>query len=152
MQFSGTGNTIGLNILMLRAKSKRYKTLGKLALPASLCGVNEPLIFGTPIVLNPMLAIPFVLNPLISGLLAYILTVVGILPKLNGVFMFGVPFGISGFLAGGIMVALFQIVILIPLSYISYYPFFKKMDAIAYEEELKADNEVKESEVKYETI
>lgn len=134
-QFSGTGNTIGLNLLMLRAKSKRYRTLGKLALPASICGVNEPLIFGTPIVLNPMLAIPFILNPLISGILAYVLTIVGILPRLNGVFMFGVPFGLSGFLAGGWIVALFQLVILVPLSYVSYYPFFKKMDAVAFAQE-----------------
>ena len=134
-QFSGTGNTIGLNLLMLKAKSKRYRTLGKLALPAGICGVNEPIIFGTPIVLNPMLAIPFILNPLISGTLAYLLTIIGILPRLNGIFMFGIPFGISGFLAGGWRVAAFQLLILIPLSIISYYPFFKKMDAVAYSEE-----------------
>lgn len=135
-QFSGTGNTIGLNLLMLKAKSKRFRTLGKLALPAGLCGVNEPIIFGTPIVMNPMLVIPFIVCPLISGILAYILTVVGILPHLNGVFMFGVPFGLSGFLAGGWRVAFFQVAILVPLSLVCYYPFFKKMDATAYEEEL----------------
>ena len=134
-QFSGTGNTIGLNLLMLKAKSKRYRTLGKLALPAGICGVNEPIIFGTPIIMNPMLVIPFIGCPLISGLLAYILTIIGILPRLNGVFMFGIPFGLSGFLAGGWRVALFQLVILVPLSYFCYLPFFKKMDTIAYAEE-----------------
>lgn len=140
-QFSGTGNTIGLNILMLKAKSKRYRTLGKLSLPAGICGVNEPIIFGTPIVMNPMLVIPFILCPLLSGILAYVLTVIGILPHLNGVFMFGVPFGLSGFLAGGWRVALFQLLILVPLSYLCYMPFFKKMDAIAYKEE-QASKEV----------
>ena len=140
-QFSGTGNTIGLNLLMLKAKSKRYRTLGKLALPAGICGVNEPIIFGTPIVLNPMLAIPFILNPLVSGILAYVLTVLNILPRLNGIFMFGVPFGLSGFLAGGWRTCVFQLAVLIPLSYIMYLPFFKKMDNIAYREETAADVE-----------
>lgn len=49
--------------------------------------------------------------------------------------MFGIPFGLSGFLAGGWRVALFQLVILVPLSYFCYLPFFKKMDTIAYAEE-----------------
>lgn len=140
-QFSGTGNTIGLNLLMLRAKSKRYRILGKLALPAGICGVNEPLIFGIPIVMNPMLVIPFIGCPLLSGILAYVLTVLGVLPHLNGVFMFGVPFGLSGFLAGGWRVALFQLLILVPLSCLCYYPFFKKMDAVAYEQETNGENE-----------
>lgn len=55
----GSGATLGLNLLMLfRAKSQRFKTLGKLAIPAGICGINEPILFGTPIILNPIMAIP----------------------------------------------------------------------------------------------
>ena len=139
-QPTGTGNTIGLNILMLRAKSKRYKTLGKLALPSSIVGVNEPILFGTPIVMNPTLVVPFIVHPLLCGTIAYFLTLAGILPRLNGVFMFGIPVGLSGFIAGGWRVALFQL-LMIPFSYICYAPFFKKMDEEAYSEELAAETQ-----------
>ncbi len=137
-QFCGTGNTIGLNIAMLKAKSKRYRMLGKLALPASICGVNEPLIFGTPIILNPILAIPFLLNPIVSLLLAYVCTVAGILPRLNGIFMFGLPIGVSGFVSGGWRVAVFQLILCV-ISYFMYFPFFKIIDEQSYKEECMAD-------------
>src|SRR5699024_5567459 len=55
----GSGATIGLAILLLFfSKSKRYKTLGKISLPPAIFGINEPIIFGTPMVLNPFMFVP----------------------------------------------------------------------------------------------
>ena len=62
------------------SKSKRLKALGLLALPASLFNIGEPLIFGLPIVMNPLMMIPFVLGYMFVAIAAVILTTLGIIP------------------------------------------------------------------------
>lgn len=69
-----------LAIVMSFSKSKRLKALGLLALPASLFNIGEPLIFGLPIVMNPLMMIPFVLGYMAVAVLAVILTTTGIIP------------------------------------------------------------------------
>ena len=135
-QFGGSGMTIALVLMMVfLAKSERFKTLGKLALPANIFYINEPVVFGTPIVLNTTLIIPFVLAPLITQMLAYGLTVIGILPVLIGYQIpWSMPPIISGFIQGGWQVALFQ-VFSIFLTFAIYYPFFKIVDKQACLEE-----------------
>lgn len=132
----GGGATIGFAIwLAFFAKSQRYKTLGKVALPSSLVGINEPITFGTPVVLNPILIIPFLITPVITFSISYILKVVGFLTPLNGV---GVPLGtplvFSALIAGGPMHALVQ-VLLIALTFVIYYPFALMLDKKALAEE-----------------
>jgi len=64
----GSGTTIGLAILLLfKSKSQYGKTLGKVAFVPALFNINEPMIFGCPIILNPVLLIPFVLTPRIGA-------------------------------------------------------------------------------------
>ncbi|HAE60980.1 MAG TPA: PTS sugar transporter subunit IIC [Eubacteriaceae bacterium] len=141
----GSGATIGLAIAMLYATSKRYKTLGKLAILPSFLGINEPIMFGFPVVLNPRLLIPLIAVPFINVSLALGLTAVGILPRLAGIGSpLGTPMFINGFIEGGWRVAVFQ-VILVLISFAIYYPFFKKIDVEAYNEEINAEN-AKESE------
>lgn len=55
----GAGATLGLILLMMRSKVREFRTIGKLSLIPGICSINEPVIFGLPIVLNPILAIPF---------------------------------------------------------------------------------------------
>ncbi|MFV0395748.1 MAG: PTS sugar transporter subunit IIC [Coprobacillaceae bacterium] len=134
--FGGAGMTISLCVLMIFiAKSQRYKTLGKLALPANIFYINEPVIFGTPMVLNTTMLIPFILAPVVTILLAYGLTAVGILPVLIGYQIpWSMPPIISGFIQGGWQVALFQVFCLF-LTFAIYYPFFKIIDKQACAEE-----------------
>lgn len=135
-QFGGAGMTIALCILMIfAAKSDRYKALGKLALPANIFYINEPVIFGTPIVLNTALIIPFVLAPLVTQVLAYGLTAIGVLPVLIGYQIpWTMPPVVSGFIQGGWRVALYQVFSII-LTIAIYYPFFKIIDHQAKDEE-----------------
>ncbi len=137
----GGGGTLGLClVIFFFAKSNRFKQLGRLALPASLCGINEPLIFGLPIVLNPVIVIPFIITPLITFTIAYMFTKLGILPILNGMqISTGTPVIFSGWLAGGIKVALFQFVV-IAIQMLIYYPFFKTLDQQAINEESAIEN------------
>ena len=140
----GSGATLGICLYMtLKAKSKQYRTLGKLSWVAGLCGINEPLIFGMPVVLNPYMIIPFIAAPFISIVLAYFLTVINILPRLTTIIPLGTPVVMSGFLAGGSAgwrVALFQVAIII-ISALIYLPFFKVIDKKAYDDENVSESE-----------
>lgn len=137
----GSGATIGLAIALIFAQSKRYKTIGKLTLVPAFLGINEPLLFGLPIVLNTRFLIPFIVAPLLNAVLAIAGTAVGFLPKLRGIGTpLGTPIGVTGFVEGGWRVAVFQI-LLIGVSFLIYYPFFKKADAIALEDEIKVEEE-----------
>ncbi|MGT2667107.1 PTS sugar transporter subunit IIC [Streptococcus rifensis] len=129
------GTAIGLVILMLLSKTVRYKTLGKLAVVPAIFGITEPVIFGTPLVLNPTFAIPFIFNNVISLSIAYFLTVVGILPRLTGIGApTGTPILLNGLITGGWKVALFQ-VFQIFLWIALWYPFFKIAEKQAIEDE-----------------
>lgn len=136
----GSGATIGLSIAMLYAKSKRYKTLGKLAILPGILGINEPLMFGLPVVLNTKLLFPLVVAPLVNSALSIIATAVGILPRLRSIGVpMGTPIGISGFIEGGWRVAVFQLVLVV-ISFLIYYPFFKIIDKEAYNQELASED------------
>lgn len=62
---------------MLFSKSKTYRDLGRLAFPSALFDINEPVIFGFPIVINPLTMIPFILIPLVLATMSYILITIG---------------------------------------------------------------------------
>lgn len=129
VKVGGTGATLGLAILCLFfAHSKRLKTLGKLAFGPSLFNINEPLIFGMPIVLNPILIIPFVFITVLLTVLSYFVMSIGWVPPTNGVNIpWSTPPIISGFLACGWRGAIWQI-IEIGISVAVYFPFFRSED------------------------
>ncbi len=136
VQMGGSGGIIGLTILMtFFAKSARYRQLGRMAIVPAICGISEPVVFGTPLVLNVLMLIPMLAAPLLSFGLTYAMTVVGIVPVLNGIQVSsGTPILMSGFLAGGWQAAAWQIVIVL-LQMLVYLPFFKMMDKQSYDEE-----------------
>lgn len=135
--FGGGGSTLGLVIMMaFLGKSNRMKTLGRLSLPAGIFGINEPIIFGLPIVLNPLMAIPFILTPVVNTVIGYVATIAGIMPVTSGVQLpWTCPIIFSGFLVtGSFMGSLVQVVQLI-IDILIYYPFFKLLDKRYLEEE-----------------
>lgn len=139
--WSGLG--LGLVILMLRAKSKQYREVGKIALVPSLFGITEPLIFGAPLVLNFDLAIPFITNNTIALILSYVLTKIGIVAKFTGVqAIFGLPVGFHAAVQGSISIILLQLFIQLILSPILWYPWFKRLDNKTYKMEI--ENSVEE--------
>lgn len=132
----GAGGTLSLCMLLVFfCKAKKHKALGKLAIVPGCFTINEPVVFGMPLVLNPVLAIPFITVPLVQTVIAYAATAIGLVPRLNGVQVpFGTPIFINGFIAGGWRVAVLQAV-LIAIGFVMYIPFMKKADALALEEE-----------------
>lgn len=132
----GIGNTIGLNLnMVLFGKSVKYKMLGKLGILPSFFNINEPIMFGFPIILNPVIAIPFFLTPQITLLIAYLTMKIGIvaLPRL-AMGTLGIPMFVGGFMFCGITGLILEIVLTV-IATCCYYPFFKVADRIALKEE-----------------
>jgi cellobiose PTS system EIIC component len=128
----GPGNLIGLSTnMILFAKSKRYKTLGRLSFPPSIFNIIEPIMFGFPIVFNPLLVIPFVLVPLVSYTVGYLLLSIGIIGNpwvALPASVFTMPFVPGGFILGaGIAFGIFLVAVYL-FSVVSYYPFFRIAD------------------------
>ena len=134
----GTGNTIGLSMIMIfRCKSKRIRSLGKLAIVPGIFNVNEPVIFGLPLVLNPIMAIPFFLAPTVSVVISYASMFFGLVPLPTGV---TVPWTMPAPFAGWMMCnswegGALQIVLLIVTGLI-YYPFITSLDKQYVKEEV----------------
>jgi len=135
----GTGATLGLNIWMLRSKSNTIKSLGKASLVPSILNINEPLIFGAPIVFNPVLAIPFIL---VGGVINQVIVYLSMSLGLNNIpfNMFFVPFvpiGISGFLSNNDWRGIIVTALIVVVDLIVWYPFFKLYEKQTLEEEEK---------------
>ena len=99
---TGSGITGGLIIaIFLFSKRDDYKAIAKLAIPCGIFNINEPIIFGIPMVMNPLLGIPFFLAPIVSVALGYFLTKIGFAPLMVVDAPWTTPVGILGFLASG---------------------------------------------------
>lgn len=125
----GAGMTIGLIIAMvIVARSSRLKTMSKLALVPACFNINEPLVFGLPIVFNPLMLIPVAIAPMVSVLIAYISVSIGFMPLFIGVMApWSTPPIIGGFLVAGWQGAVTQIIAIVA-SVLVYYPFVKALD------------------------
>lgn len=121
----GGGNTLGFVLLMCFSHVKHLKTIGRLSLVPGICGINEPVIFGAPIVLNPVLAIPFVLMPCISIGLGYLVQSIGFVSMGYIVDPSFTPFFAQGFLSALDIRNVIFMCVLIMISMLVYYPFFK---------------------------
>ena len=146
--FGGGGSTLSLVILMVTVfKSERIKQLGKLSIVPGFFGINEPIIFGLPVVLNPVIAIPFILVPMMNLILSYFATLWGIIPPTTGVNLpWTTPIGFSGWLATGSWRASVWQIFLLVLGMMIYYPFIKTLDKKYLAEEAAAANESSEED------
>ncbi|MGL5949829.1 MAG: PTS transporter subunit EIIC, partial [Cetobacterium sp.] len=150
IQFGGSGTTLGLALtLFLLVRSKQLKELGKIAIIPSLFNINEPLSFGIPIMMNPMLFIPWITAPLISATVAYFAMASGLVAKATGVIVpWTTPAIISGFIATNSISGSILQVILIVVTGVVYYPFImawdkeKLVEEGAFEEVLEESQEL----------
>lgn len=125
-------------ILLFFCKSKQLKEIGKVAAPAAIFNIGEPIVFGVPNVLNPYMLIPSVfLVPIVTNLFFYFGFASGIVTPLSGAQVsMQVPVVLYGLVQGNWMVALWQL-LAIPLGVILYLPFYKAYDKKLLEDEQK---------------
>lgn len=143
----GGGATIGLAIsLLLFTKSKQSKAMGSLTVVPGLFNINEPLMFGLPVVLNVKMFIPFVLAPMVTVLITYFGMASGLVARPAGIVVpWTMPPVISGYLATGgrISGAVIQVISLLA-SIAVYYPFVRSSDKLnlkAEEDEAKQNRD-----------
>ncbi|WYJ84570.1 PTS system, cellobiose-specific IIC component [Enterococcus sp. DIV0840] len=133
----GSGCTIGLALLLaFKTKSQFASKLGKATLAPAIFNINEPLIFGTPIVLNPILIIPFILTPMVTATIAWFATQLGLVNRVIFTAPWTLPGPIGAYLAtGGDWRAAVLNVVLIIISVVIYYPFVMIYDNNELEKE-----------------
>lgn len=139
----GSGMTLAVVILLfLIGRSRQIKELGKLGGPPGIFNVNEPIIFGLPIIMNPLVLIPWILAPVVVTIITYFAMSTGLVPKPAGIIVpWTTPIGLNGFLATGNawQGAVLQIVNLLVVMGI-WWPFLKILDKNYYENEHKTSN------------
>ena len=129
----GSGNTLSLVLcVLIFAKNKGYKHLAQAAFFLSIFNINEPILYGLPIMFNPIMIIPFLIAPIAGLLIAYFATLWGIVPPIMGVISWMTPPIIGGYLGtnGAISASILQGVILL-VGMAVYYPFFMRMDKLS---------------------
>lgn len=144
MNFGGTGSTFVLAYLMLGlARSKQLKAVGKAAFIPGTFSVNEPVLFGTPIIMNPVFFIPFLLTPMVNiAIFKFFVSTLG----MNSV-MYTMPWTIPGPIGipistGFAPLSFVYVGLILVLDSLIYLPFLR-----AYDSELLAGEQAKEAEL-----
>ncbi|GAB2027422.1 PTS sugar transporter subunit IIC [Lactovum odontotermitis] len=147
----GTGSTIALIIAIFAVgKIQANKQFAKVSGPLGIFNINEPVIFGFPVVLNPIIMIPFIIGPMLSFVIAYFATWAGFVGKLVVYVPWSMPPLFNAFIAsGGDFRNVILQVILIAMMVLLYIPFLRIHES-TMKVEAEAENEVK-NEVKAET-
>lgn len=131
LTIGGLGQTLPLVILLaFFARSQRLKTMGKVCLAPAVLNINEPVVYGAPIMLNPLLMVPFWLSSVVSTMIAWGAVRIGFVPVPSSVYqLWYTPQPFMTFLAGGRSInSVLLVVILFAVCLCIYYPFFRAYD------------------------
>lgn len=138
LQVSGSGLTLMLVLMMCKSKAKSLKSIGKVGLVPTIFGINEPIIFGIPIIMNPFMFIPFVFGPVIIAVISYMAMYTGLVSLPLGEAPGFLPPGFQAFLLTMDYKAALLAIFSVCLMGVFYYPFFKAMEA----DELRKEREI----------
>ncbi|RSL35027.1 PTS cellobiose transporter subunit IIC [Salibacterium salarium] len=134
----GSGMTLAVIVgIFLIGRSRQMKEVGRVSAPAGIFNVNEPIIFGLPIILNPLVLVPWLLAPVVVAVVVYFSMLTGMVPKPAGIIVpWTTPPLLSGFLATGSawQGAAVQLVSMF-IVFVIWWPFLKIMDKQYYETE-----------------
>ena len=132
----GIGTTLPLVFMAMRSRSHSIQSVGKLGFIPSMFNINEPLLFGFPIIMNPLFFLPFIGVPLINAVLAWQLTQWGFLDKFIALLPWSMPsplgaaWAANGSWSNGLMS-----LVCILNSYVLYRPFFLAHEKMVLEQE-----------------
>lgn len=122
----GCGTTIcAFLVLLLFYRKDRLGNIAKLSVPTVIFNMNEVLNFGIPIILNPIMVIPFVLTPIVSYCISYFATAIGLVPQLVQEIPWSTPILMSGYLATDSIRGVILQIVCVGIGMCIYYPFIK---------------------------
>ena len=132
----GVGSTLPLAILLLCSKAVHLRTIGKMGVVPSFFNINEPILFGTPIIMNPVFFLPFTLVPMLNAVFAYTATKLGWVAQVVSLTPWTTPAPIGASWAANwafspVIMCLFCMV----LSAVMYYPFLKAYERTLLKQE-----------------
>ena len=136
----GSGSTLGLVIFIaFFAKSAQLSTLGKVAIVPSFFNINEPILFGLPIVYNPYMMFPFFLAPMAAGTIGYFAIKLQMIAPPVAQVPWPTPIGLGAFIgSAGDFRALLVSLLCGVVAFLVYFPFIKFYDNKLYKEEQAA--------------
>lgn len=137
----GMGCVLALSILMSKCKSQQLKAMGKMGIIPGLFGISEPIMFGTPVILNPILIVPMILSSAAVFVLGYIGFISGILVPPSVPILSVMPIGVGLFLSSNSITNFLFPFVGTALAMIIYYPFVKVYDKQKLDEEGLANKE-----------
>lgn len=142
VHMGGAGTTLGLILaIYIASKRKEMRSMANLGIAPALFNINEPMIFGMPLVLNPVFFIPFVFTPVILTIISYFAIASGLVPRTIAMMPWTTPPVIGGFLVTGsirgALLALFNLIV----SIIIYLPFVLVAERIENRREKKVEKE-----------
>ena len=124
--YGGSGSTLCLILALLYSdKEPAIRRLAWLSLLPALINVNEPLLFGLPLILNPLYVVPFVLTPLVQALIAYAATIGGLVPVADQTVPWTMPTLFSGYLATGSSAGVVLQLVSLAVGMVLYLPFVR---------------------------
>ena len=122
----GIGSTLPLVFMAMRSRSRQLRSVGKIGLLPSLFNINEPILFGFPIIMNPVFLLPFVFVPLINACIAWYLTQMGILDRAVAMLPWSMPSPLgAAWSANGSWKNMCMCLFAFFNAYMLYRPFFK---------------------------
>jgi len=138
----GVGSTLPLAFLLLRSKAIHLRTIGKMGVVPGLFNINEPILFGAPIVMNPVFFLPFILVPMVNAVLAYVATSMGLVARVVSLtpWTSPAPLGAS-WAANWAFSPVIMCLVCMVMSAVMYYPFLKAYERtlLKQEEETAAE-------------
>ena len=135
----GVGCTLPLAFLLLRSRVTHLRTIGKMGIVPSFFNINEPILFGAPIIMNPMMFIPFVCIPMVNAVIAYAATRLGWLAQVVSLTPWTTPAPIgASWAANWALSPVIMCIICMLISAAMYLPFLR-----AYERSLMKTEEQK---------
>lgn len=125
----GSGATLGMALWMaFGARSKQLRELGKLEAVPAIFNINEPLLFGLPIVYNVQLFVPFLLAPMACSMVAYAAISLRIVPKIIVQQPWPTPIGLGGMIATASWQGFVLAVVNAIIAFLIWFPFIKHYD------------------------
>lgn len=125
----GMGVTLPLAVLLLFTKSARLKAIGKVGIIPSIFNINEPIVFGAPIMLNPLMMIPFWINSFLAPTIVYFTLHSGLVTIPEKIFnLWFIPAPIQGYLVTGDFKAIFLVIVVFVVAALVWYPFLQAYD------------------------
>ncbi|WP_147306347.1 PTS sugar transporter subunit IIC, partial [Pectobacterium versatile] len=122
----GVGSTLPLAFLLLRSRAVHLRTIGRMGVVPSFFNINEPILFGAPIIMNPLLFLPFIFVPMVNAVIAYTATKLGWIAQVVSLTPWTTPAPIgASWAANWAFSPVIMCLLCMVMSAAMYYPFLK---------------------------